>query len=227
MAAMLAAVDDGVGDICAELERLGVAEDTLIVFTSDNGPSRESRNWLDGTLDPYYGGTTGGLKGHKFSLFEGGIRVPGIVRWPRALPAGRVCADAVGSFDALPTALRAAGLALDGIELDGCDIREVLAGTAPPPARDLFWELGGQTAIRRGPLKLVLDGRLNEGDGRVDPEFLADLAADPSERVNHAASRPDTARELRDRARSWRAALEERWRSEFASGAAHGVTAKA
>ena len=60
MAAMLSAVDDGVGAILDEVDRQGMAENTCIFFTSDNGPSRESRNWLDGTLDPYYGGTTGG-----------------------------------------------------------------------------------------------------------------------------------------------------------------------
>ncbi len=82
MAAMISAVDDSVGDIMAELERLGVAQNTFSFFMADNGPSRESRNWLDGTLDPYYGGTAGKLKGHKFSLYEGGIRVPGIMHWP-------------------------------------------------------------------------------------------------------------------------------------------------
>jgi arylsulfatase A-like enzyme len=68
MAAMLAAVDDGVGQILAELRRQGLAENTIVFFTSDNGPSREIRNWLDGSGTPYRGGTTGPLKGHKFSL---------------------------------------------------------------------------------------------------------------------------------------------------------------
>lgn len=90
MAAMISAVDDGVGQIRDELERLGIDRDTLIYFQSDNGPSRESRNWLDGRGDPYYGGTPGGLKGHKFSLYEGGIRVPGIFCWPGKIPAGQV-----------------------------------------------------------------------------------------------------------------------------------------
>ena len=82
MAAMVSAVDDGIGEIFNELARLDFNEDTITFFTSDNGPSRESRNWLDGTLDPYYGGSSGGFKGHKFSLFEGGVRVPGIVHYP-------------------------------------------------------------------------------------------------------------------------------------------------
>ena len=89
MAAMLSAVDDGVGCIVDELERQGLLENTFIFFMSDNGPSRETRNWLDGRRDPYYGGTTGIFKGHKFSLYDGGVRSPGILHWPAASPAGR------------------------------------------------------------------------------------------------------------------------------------------
>ena len=82
MAAMISAVDDAIAKIKYELERLNLTENTLSVFTSDNGPSRESRNWLDGSQDPYYGGTSGGLKGHKFSLFDGGVKEPAIMHWP-------------------------------------------------------------------------------------------------------------------------------------------------
>ncbi|MEG1891983.1 MAG: sulfatase-like hydrolase/transferase, partial [Clostridia bacterium] len=90
MAAMISAVDDGMGEIRAELERQGLLENTLIYFQSDNGPSRESRNWLDGREDPYYGGTSGHFTGHKFSLFEGGVRIPAMVSWPAQIPAGQV-----------------------------------------------------------------------------------------------------------------------------------------
>jgi arylsulfatase A-like enzyme len=226
MAAMLAAVDDGVGGILAELERLGIAEDTLIVFTSDNGPSRETRNWLDGTRDPYYGGTTGGLKGHKFSLFDGGIRVPGVVRWPRGLPPGVVCPEPVGSFDATPTALRACGVEAGGREFDGTDVIECLAGRQPAPKRDLLWELGRQVAIRRGRWKLVLDGVLNEREGVADPVFLADMDVDGSETTNLAASHADLVADLSAKARSWASGIERRWTGEFAEGRSQGVTAR-
>jgi arylsulfatase A-like enzyme len=225
MAAMMAAVDDGVGQICDELERMGCADDTIVVFTSDNGPSRESRNWLDGCLDPYYGGTTGGLKGHKFSLFDGGIRVPGLVRWPGTVPPGTVCHEPVGSFDVVPTMLAASGLPLDPSTFDGRDISAVIAGRMPAPERDLLWELGQQTAIRRGRWKLVLEGRLAESDPPDDSEFLSDIAADPAERTNMRLQRPDVAMDLKATALAWRARIEERWLSEFSGGSAHGVSA--
>lgn len=225
MAAMLAAVDDGVGEIVSELDRLGLTEDTLIIFTSDNGPSRESRNWLDGTPDAYYGGSTGSLRGHKFSLFDGGIRVPGIVSWPRRLPAGVVSDAVVGSFDAAPTALVACGRSLAGIEFDGIDIRDILSG-GPRPQRDLFWELSGQTAIRRDRWKLVLNGCRIEGEPPIDPVFLADMDKDPSECRNLASQQPALAAELRRTAEAWIAEVERRWSCEFMSGQDFGVTAR-
>lgn len=90
MAAMIAAVDDGVGEIVKALKAAGCYEDTVIFFSSDNGPSSESRNWLDGTEDVYYGGTAGIFRGHKASLFEGGIREPAILSWPNGLEGGQV-----------------------------------------------------------------------------------------------------------------------------------------
>lgn len=80
---MISAVDDGVGEIKNELIRQGIADNTIIYFQSDNGPSRESRNRLDGRADPYYGGTSGIFKGHKFSLFDGGIRIPAVLSWQK------------------------------------------------------------------------------------------------------------------------------------------------
>ncbi|MBR4333377.1 MAG: sulfatase-like hydrolase/transferase [Clostridia bacterium] len=83
--------------------------DTMIYFQSDNGPSHESRNWLDGREDPYYGGTTGAFTGHKYNLFEGGIRIPAIVSWPGHIPAGRVIDSPHASMDVFPTVLEACG----------------------------------------------------------------------------------------------------------------------
>ncbi len=214
MAAMLSAVDDGVGAIRAELERQGLLENTCIFFQSDNGPSRETRNWLDGRTDPYYGGSAGRLKGHKFSLYEGGIRVPGILSWPARIPAGQVVSAPCAGTDVFPTVLQAAGGDLDRYDLDGQDILPIVTGEAPPPERAIFWELAEQTAVRRGDWKLVLNGRLVEEDTPRDSVHLANLAEDMGERHNLAAEHPEIATDLQRAAEAWRGDLEERWLTE-------------
>ncbi|MBQ7777642.1 MAG: sulfatase-like hydrolase/transferase [Oscillibacter sp.] len=216
MAAMLSAVDDGVGAITDELKRLGILEDTVVFFQSDNGPSRESRNWMDGRSDPYYGGLPGSLKGHKFSLFEGGIRVPGIFSWPGHIPAGQVIDEPCAAMDVFPTLLTMAGGDPAKYELDGLDISDVLMSGAKTPHEEIFWEMEMQTAVRRGNYKLVLDGQLVEGEPPQDPVFLSDLSVDPSETTNLANEMPELTAELKEKALSWRAGLEANWDKKFA-----------
>ena len=239
MAAMLSAVDDGVGDILDELERQSLLENTFILFMSDNGPSRETRNWLDGTVDPYYGGTAGKLKGHKFSLFEGGIRVPGIMSWPKRIPAGQVIDDACAAIDVFPTILGAAGGSPADYELDGTDLLPRLANNQPIPERDLYWEMGRQTAVRRGPWKLVLKGQLVEEPGYsvqdANPKgqqqmagstkseapifeeevFLSNLDDDMGERTNLKDQHPGLTADLTAAADAWRVQIEARWQDEW------------
>lgn len=215
MAAMLAAVDDGVGQIRASLDRLGLADDTIIYFQSDNGPSRESRNWLDGTPDPYYGGTTGGFAGHKFSLFEGGIRVPAILAWGDHVKP-RVSREPHISTDLFPTILEACGGSADGYELDGDSLLDMLLGGEETTHEYLFWEMEGQTAVRKGDYKLVLHGQLVENEGERAPVFLADLRHDPGETRDLSGELPELTRELTEAALRWREALEARWDRDFA-----------
>jgi arylsulfatase A-like enzyme len=215
MAAMLSATDDGVGAICAELKRQGIWEDTVISFMSDNGPSRETRNWLDGRKDPYYGGSTGQLKGHKFSLYEGGVRVPGIVTWPARVPAGQVTDVPAAAMDLFPTFLSIAGGDPNAYELDGIDLLPLLAEDAALPERDIYWEMGQQTAVRRGSWKLVLNGQLVEGAPPEDDVHLADLDEDMGERHNLKDEYPELTAELTARAQQWRAGIEERWAREW------------
>ena len=211
MAAMLSAMDDAVGEIVAELERQGIFENTCIFFQSDNGPSRESRNWLDGRLDPYYGGSAGQLKGHKFSLFEGGVRSPALMCWPERIPAGQVCHEAGAAMDIFPTFLSAAGGDPAQYELDGLDVLPMVVTGGPTPHREIFWEMDRQTAVRRGRWKLVLDGQLVEGEPPAEAVHLADLDADMGERHNLKDAHPEIAAELTAAARAWRDALERRW----------------
>ncbi|MBT5532331.1 sulfatase-like hydrolase/transferase, partial [Candidatus Poribacteria bacterium] len=202
MAAMVAAVDDGVGDICQALRDAGIDDDTLIFFSSDNGPSRETRNWLDGTEDPYYGGTAGIFRGHKFSLFDGGIRMPALMRYPARVPGGQVC-DGVGAMmDVLPTCLEAAGIDLpDDRVIDGESVLSMVSEGAPSPHEQLCWENGNQLAVREGDWKLVLNGRLT-GDS-ADEVHLSDLADDPGERVNLAESEPALVKRLSADVQAW------------------------
>ena len=214
MAAMLSAVDDGVGELQAELERQGILEDTLLYFQSDNGPSREARNWLDGTEDPYYGGTTGKFSGHKFSLFEGGVRVPAILS-----QKGRIRPDVVDAphiaTDIFPTVLELCGGDPAGYDIDGVSLKPLLTGENDATHEYLFWEMEGQTAVRKGKYKLVLNGQLVEGETPRAPVFLADLEADPGETTNLAERLPEITSELKAAALTWREGIEKTWDERF------------
>jgi arylsulfatase A-like enzyme len=216
MAAMLSTVDDGVGAVMEAVQRKGLLENTCVFFSSDNGPSRETRNWLDGTRDPYYGGTTGSLKGHKFSLYEGGIRVPAIMSWPGRIPAGQVLAEVGAMMDVFPTFLKAAGGDLSQYQLDGLDLLPMVADKSPSPHGPIFWEMGKQTAMRQGQWKLVLNGQLVEGAPVEDEVFLADLKADPGERTNLRNAFPDVTQQMKTAAEAWRAGIEKHWEENFA-----------
>lgn len=182
-AAMIAAMDDAIGEILRALEEADADRDTIVVFSSDNGPSRESRNWLDGEEISYHGGSSGGLRGAKGSVFEGGIRVPGIIAWPAGLPAGTEFADPGMMMDLLPTLLHASdGAAPDLPDVDGISVLAALEGrTAPRPERTLHWTYEGQWALRRGRHKLVVDAREGMDPPATTSRALFDLAADPAE----------------------------------------------
>ncbi|GAA5124881.1 sulfatase-like hydrolase/transferase [Pseudonocardia adelaidensis] len=197
-AAMVAAMDDAIGRILDTLDECGLREDTFVFFSSDNGPSAESRNWLDGEEVSYDGGSTGGLRGTKGSLFEGGIRVPSLVSWPRRLAAG-VDVPGVGvMMDLLPTILDA----VDGgpPELDDVDGRSLLAALERPSAkaddRAIFWAHDGQWAVRRGRFKRVHHPHEGMTPPAVLDRALFDLDADPAETTDVSARFPAAAEGL-------------------------------
>ncbi|HYD23167.1 MAG TPA: sulfatase-like hydrolase/transferase [Croceibacterium sp.] len=169
-AKMMRSLDDNIGRVLAKLRELGMAENTIVVFTSDNGGERFSDTW------PF--------TGKKTELLEGGIRIPAIVRWPGVVGAGTQSTVPIISMDWLPTFLAAAGGAQDpAFPSDGLDIRAALAGGALPE-RSLFWRYGnkGQRAHRRGAYKYL---KIN------DNEFLFDVVADPLERANLKGRQPE------------------------------------
>jgi arylsulfatase A-like enzyme len=224
MAAMLSSVDDGVGQIVAALERYGLRDNTCVFFQSDNGPSRETRNWLDGTADPYYGGSAGGLKGHKFSLYDGGIRMPAIMNWPARIPAGQVIDGPGAAMDIFPTLLNAAGGDAAAYELDGSDILPMIADGSAPLERMVFWEQGRQTAVREGRWKLVLDGQLVEGAPAEDAVHLADLERDPGESNNLKDDQPKVCERLVAAATAWRSGIDQDWEARQDRAKQAGLT---
>jgi arylsulfatase A-like enzyme len=211
MAAMINCMDDGVGRIVAALERTGMMDNTMIIFSSDNGPSAEERNWLDGEEIAYPGGSTGGLRGHKGSLYEGGIRVPGIWSWPDGLPAGTMLDDPAAMIDIVPTVLAACGVDLDPSATDGVDLLPSLRGQDAVADRDLCWEYEGQLAVRRHDWKLVIDPSPKLGVPARPGNELYDLRSDPEETKDLSAEHPTVVGELSAAAQAWRQQLDS-WR---------------
>ena len=204
MAAMVSAVDDGVGEIVRTLKERGLYDNTVIFFSSDNGPSTEDRNWLDGTEDFYYGGSAGVFRGHKGSLFEGGIREPAILTWPSAFKAGQTCNEMCASMDILPTFLDAIDCPLpEDTAIDGESLLPMLASQGASPHERLYFDYAGQLAVREGPWKLVLDGKLDFSRTQSDPVHLSNLDDDPGERVNLVEKEPKIARRLTEDVRAW------------------------
>ncbi|PQJ34510.1 hypothetical protein BSZ35_07790 [Salinibacter sp. 10B] len=179
-AAMISRLDQGVGRLLDRVESNGVAENTLVLFTSDNGPHEE------GGYQPAYFNSNGPLRGSKRDLYEGGIRVPQIAWWPGRVPAGRTTALPSYFGDYMRTFAALAGTPPpDGI--DSISLVPTLVGdSAQQAAHDhLYWEFRGRQAVRQGPWKAVRDSI-----GGGTPE-LYNLNADPAESENVADAHPD------------------------------------
>ena len=184
LVAMVESMDRGIGEVLAALERTGVAENTFVVFTYDHGGRHLVRS------DPLFHGFA--------TVWEGGIRVPLIARWPGELRPAATVEDPTIAMDVTATLLDAAGRAETITELDGVSLLPMLRNEAPAPDRGLFWRIGsfagGQKAARRGRWKYVVDG---------DTQLLFDLRSDVGERHNAFADRPDVARQLREALAAW------------------------
>jgi len=139
---VIAELDWSMGQLLSKLKQLALDERTLVIFTSDNGP--------------WFGGSTGGLRGMKGKTWEGGIGVPMIARWPKKIPAGRVCHAPAGVIDVFPTVLKLAGVAMpDDRVIDGKDIMPLLNSDAPSPLDGLLAMTGPRVmAVRSGRWKL-------------------------------------------------------------------------
>jgi arylsulfatase A-like enzyme len=214
-AAMLSALDDAVGAVLAKLRDSNLEEKTLIFFLSDNG----GPTMLGTTIN---GSSNAPLRGSKRTTLEGGIHVPFVVSWKGKLPAGRVYGRPVIQLDILPTALAAAGIAIDPAwKLDGVDLLPFLTAESKTeiPHESLYWRFGRQDAIRRGDWKLVrYDEAVDTGrrsraaEIAVTPRRLYNLASDPGESRDLAAENPRKVEELLGDWEAWdRQLVPPRW----------------
>lgn len=189
-AAMVTVLDDYVGEITAELESLGIAENTIVIFTSDNGPH------VEGGHDPEYFQSHGALRGVKRDLYEGGIRVPMIAAWPGKIAAGSESPLVSAFWDILPTMADLTNQPLTQ-PTDGVSMLPTLLGEGQQREHDfLYWEFpakGGRVAIRKGDWKGV---RYNVKKKPDSPLELYDLFSDPGEQNNVASEHSDIVAQL-------------------------------
>ncbi len=197
-------LDASVGQILKALDELGLADDTLVVFTSDNGP------WLS---KKHHAGSALPLRAGKGTTFEGGMRVPGILRWPKRIRPGRTCRQVAGTIDLLPTFAAIAGAKLPaGRPIDGLDIGALLddpeTGSPHDKAGYFYYKNNRPEAIRMGKWKLHL-GKKTE---------LYDLRADIGEENNVADANPGVVQRLQEAARKYDAELQANKRPPWKAG---------
>jgi arylsulfatase A len=188
--AMVEHLDSQIGQLLAAIEGAGIAENTIVIFTNDNGGE-----WLSSSAP---------LFGRKWTVFEGGIRVPAIVRWPKRIRAGSV-SDQVGiTMDLTASILAVTGAGIPAeAKLEGVDLFPVWEGRAPELERTLFWRSGSgagkQTAVRRGDWKMIVDGTHT---------YVFDLRTDLGERNDLARWRQDVAQALHPLLVDWEASVD-------------------
>ena len=202
-------LDQQIGRLLDKLDELGLAENTLVVFSSDNGPEDiHVRNASHSAA-----GSSGPFRGRKRSLYEGGVRTPFIARWPGRVPAGRVDDESlVTAVDFLPTVCKLAGVEVPGgLNPDGEDVSDVLLGASRNRKKAIFWEwrfrITGHVS-NRSPMLSVRDGGykllMNPDRSRVE---LYDIPNDPRERHNLAEHRPEIVERLSKKLLAWQKTL--------------------
>jgi len=189
-AAMVNVMDDDVGELVAKLAKLDLTDDTILIFTSDNGAHHE------GGHDPDYFNSTGGLRGNKRDLYEGGVRVPMIACWPGKVSAKTETDHLSAFWDVFPTMAELVGQPRP-VQSDGCSFLPTLLGKSGQTQHDyLYWEFHnkrGRIALRQGKWKAV---RYNVSINPDSPLELYDLTFDPSESTNIAAQHPEVVAKL-------------------------------
>ncbi len=196
-AAMIHRMDKGIGRVLKALDDAGLTDNTIVVFASDQGATFEKGN--QGSSN--YHDSNRPFRGQKRSLEEGGIRVPGVVRWPGKVPAGGVSHDVIHMTDLLPTFVAAAAGKVDPAwKVDGVNVLDAFLGVGSPPERTLFWEWtsegGRMYAAMRGDFKLLDIG---------GSQFLYNVAKDPGERRTILQEYPEIHKRLAAELTAWKA----------------------
>jgi len=201
-AAFISTMDEMVGRVVRHLDESGLRDNTLIIYLSDHGHSVEQRTFSGG-------GSSGDFRGHKFTLWEGGIRVPCIASWPGRIPHNAVRDQMAISIDWMPTIAEYCGLKAPEHKIDGKSIVPVIESeNAPSPHKVLHWETsrGKHWAVREGDWKLVHNGPATDYKGRKLPKaetFLSNMAEDTTETKNLADARPEIVQRLTSLHEQW------------------------
>lgn len=189
-AAMITRMDRDIGTLLQKLEDLGIDEDTIVMFSSDNGTT-----YVEGSYADYFNSVSG-LRGRKGSVFEGGVRVPMIARWPGHIEPGTTTDHISAFWDVLPTIAEITGTALPE-DIDGRSFLPALTGQTQPEGAPLYWEyhaFGGMQAVRMGPWKGVRQNIRRQADSPVE---LYNLDTDLYETTDVAADHPDIVAQIR------------------------------
>lgn len=199
-AAITSHMDDAIGQIMAKVDELKLRERTLVIILSDHGHSTEERaNFGGGNAGPY--------RGAKFSVLEGGIRVPAIVSLPGIIPEGQTRDQVAVSIDWLPTIADYCDVTLPDRTFDGRSIKTIIHDPAAATPHPTFhWQLGHQWAVRDGDWKLVVNGNDTQHKTRLegnDRIFLSNMAVDVTETKNIAAQHPDIVSRLTNLHKQW------------------------
>ncbi|TGD73679.1 Cerebroside-sulfatase [Mangrovimicrobium sediminis] len=193
-------LDLNVGRLLAVLDELGLAEHSIVVYSSDNGPAPVEGNKYGEWPTSNTLGYAGVLRGGKHDYYEGGVRVPFIIRWPGHVPAGRVSDDVTSFIDWMPTLAAITGMEALPQPLDGEDVSDIWRGESRERSKPLFWRVNRNAslaAMREGRWKLHYHTRRNR------PPRLYDLEADPGETENLAEQHPEVVEAMGVRLQAW------------------------
>jgi len=193
-AAFISTIDERIGFLLDKLDQLGIRENTIIIYQSDNGYSTEVRAFNGG-------GDSGPYRGAKSSLFEGGIRLPTIINWKNHLPTHTVNNEFMINIDWMPTLVNLCDLKVKPSNIDGMDMSEMIQNpNKKSPRTSAFWKYGNQWVVRKGKWKLMGYPKDTSHKGELDLEkdalFLSDLSTDVSEMKNLASTYPEIVNEL-------------------------------